>query len=85
MQEIVSTIREFLRENFFMDDSLALGEDSSFMENHVLDSTGFVELVAFVEEAFGIEVRDEEMLPENFDSLGNVARYVSAKRAAATP
>ncbi|HET9653161.1 MAG TPA: acyl carrier protein [Usitatibacter sp.] len=66
-----------------MDDSVALREDSSFMENHVLDSTGFVELVAFVEEAFGIEVSDAEMLPENFDSLANVARFVTAKRLAA--
>ena len=85
MQKIVSKVREFLREDLFIDDSIELREDTSFMQTHILDSTGFVELIAFVEEAFGVEVRDDEMLPENFDSLANIARYVTAKRALTAP
>ncbi|HZZ92508.1 MAG TPA: acyl carrier protein [Usitatibacter sp.] len=83
-QEIVTAVRAFLRENFLVDDEAGLGEDTSFMQTHTLDSTGFVELIGFVEETFGLEVRDEEMLPENFDSLANIAHYVARKHEPAT-
>jgi acyl carrier protein len=83
-QDIVAAVRSFLRENFLMDDQAELRDDTSFMESHTLDSTGFVELIGFVEEKFGIEVRDEEMLPENFDSLASIARYVAGKRKPVT-
>jgi acyl carrier protein len=58
-------------------------DDASFMERHIIDSTGFLELISFVEESFGIQVGDEEMVPENLDSLNNIERYVQQKRAAA--
>lgn len=79
MHNIVADVREFLRDNFMMDDA-SLGDDDSFMANHVLDSTGFIELISFVEERFGLQVGDEEMLPENFDSLRNIEAFVNRKR-----
>lgn len=83
MQKIIAEVREFLRDNFMMDDA-SIEDGSSFMANHVLDSTGFIELISFVEERFGVQVEDAEMLPENFDSLRNIEAYVMRKRAAAT-
>jgi acyl carrier protein len=82
LQDVIGEVRRFLRENFMMDDA-EVGDDASFMAGHVLDSTGFIELITFVEERFGVQVADEEMLPENFDSLSNIAGYVTRKRASA--
>lgn len=59
-----------------------LADDSSFLERGIIDSTGVIELIAFIEEAFGIEVDDDEIVPENLDSLRNVERFVLAKLAA---
>lgn len=59
-----------------------LSDDSSFLERGIIDSTGVIELIAFIEETFGIEVEDDEIVPENLDSLRNVERFVLAKLAA---
>jgi acyl carrier protein len=80
MQDVKNTVRQFLLDNFLLGGHATIDDDSSFMEDHILDSTGFIELITFVEEAFGIVVEDEEMVPENFDSLLNVERYVVRKR-----
>lgn len=82
MGDVIAEVRSFLRDNFMLDDAEIRDEDS-FMAGHVLDSTGFIELITFVEERFGVEVADDEMLPENFDSLRNIAGYVERKRGAA--
>jgi acyl carrier protein len=74
-----SKIREFIVENFLFGDGEALKEDTSFMEEGIIDSTGTLELVFFLEETFGINVEDDELVPENFDSLGRIARYLEAK------
>ena len=81
MADVIAEIREFLRENFMMDDAAAIAEGASFLENHILDSTGFIELIGFIEERYGVQVADEEMLPENFDSLRNIDAYLRRKRA----
>jgi len=73
-------IRRYILENFlFTDDETRLRDDASFLEEGIVDSTGVLELVMFVEETFGIEVADEEILPENFDSVERLTRYVEAK------
>ena len=81
-KDIIQEVRSFLRENFMLDDA-SLGDGDSFMENHVLDSTGFIELITFVEERYGVKVGDEEMLPANFDSLRNIEGYLARKLAGA--
>ena len=75
---IQEQIRDYIIENFlFGSDSLR--DEDAFLEHGVVDSTGVLELVLFAEETFGITVDDQEILPENFDSIGNLARYVTRK------
>ena len=82
-------IRGFLSEYFILGDQLTtLDGDASFLENGIVDSTGVMELVAFVEEAFGITVDDDEVVPDHFDSVNRLAAYVQSKllvAAAALP
>ncbi|MCA9943780.1 MAG: acyl carrier protein [Ardenticatenaceae bacterium] len=73
-------IRAFIAENFlFNPDGFDLSDDASFLDEGVVDSTGTLELVMFVEETFGIEVGDNEIEPENFDSVNKLAAYVARK------
>lgn len=75
-------IKDFILGNFlFTEDASALGNDQSLMSTGVLDSTGILELITFVEETFGIKVADEEMLPENFDSVDAVTAFVGRKQS----
>ena len=83
MQDIKAKVRTFLLDNFAMGGGVTIGDDTSFMEDHILDSTGFIELITFIEETFGLAVDDAEMVPENFDSLANIEGYVTRKLAAA--
>lgn len=83
MHDVITEVRAFLQQNFMLDEAAALPEEASFMETHILDSTGFIELIGFIEERFGVSVLDEEMLPENFDSLRNIEAYVRRKRGGA--
>ena len=78
--EIIKTIRKFLIENFLFEEDENLKNDTSFLENGILDSTGVLELIAFLEETYGIEVEDEEVIPENLDSIANVAQYIQKKQ-----
>jgi len=73
------TIREFIVENFLFGDSNGLADDTSFLEEGIIDSTGILELVTFLEETYGINVEDEELIPENLDSIVNVEQYLSKK------
>ena len=73
-------IREFLISNFYVDTPLA--NDTSLLETGVIDSTGVLEVIGFIEETFGFSVDDNEMLPENLDSIQGIAQYVSRKVSA---
>lgn len=81
MQDIKNLARKFILDNFMMGTGAAIADDASFMKGHILDSTGFIELILFIEETFDVKVDDAEMLPENFDSLLNIERYVERKHA----
>lgn len=79
-RDIKATVRQYIDENFlFGSGSTKLADGDSLLEFHVLDSTGFLELIAFLEETYAIKVSDTEMVPENLDSLDNVALYVGRK------
>jgi acyl carrier protein len=82
MQDAKAIVRRFLLDTIVMAGDVEIGDETSFMDDHILDSTGFIELITFVEETFGVTVDDEEMLPENFDSLRNIDDYLARKRAA---
>ncbi|HSP25832.1 MAG TPA: acyl carrier protein [Saliniramus sp.] len=77
-------LRAFIVENFLFGDSgRALGPDDSLIENDIVDSTGILELVAFIEDRYGILVADAEIVPANFDTIARLRRFVSAKTARA--
>jgi acyl carrier protein len=83
---IENLIRSYILENFlFTDDNGRLQDDASFLEEGILDSTGVLELVMFVEETLGVTVEDEEIVPENFDSVERLACYVRVKVGATAP
>jgi len=74
------TIRDFILETFPPGrGDFRLDEDTSFLESGVIDSTGVLELVAFLEDDFGIVVEDSELVPENLDSINNICRYLESK------
>ena len=82
MQDIKSQVRNYILDNFIMGGTADQFQDSdSFMDRHIIDSTGFLEVVTFLEETFGITVEDDEMVPENLDSLNNIEAYINKKRA----
>jgi len=73
-------IRNFIVENFLYGQDDGFGEEVSLLEKGIIDSTGVLELVSFLEDRFSVSVEDEELVPENFDSLSRLAAYVSKKR-----
>mgnify|MGYP001232477711 CR=1 FL=1 len=81
MDDIKAALRRFIEDNFmFGAGGAPLADSDSFLERHVLDSTGFLELIAHLEETYGIKVGDDEMVPENLDSIDAAAAYVTRKR-----
>lgn len=73
-------IREYLSQFLlFSDDAFEYDDDDSFLESGIVDSMAVMELAMFVEETFNITVDDQEITPENFDSVNKLANYVRAK------
>ena len=79
MSELKDTIRTFIVENFLFGNNENLEDNTSFLEEGIIDSTGVLELVGFIEEEFAITVEDEELIPENLDSINNVTAYLQSK------
>lgn len=77
-------IADFIRENFVFDGT-EVDPGASFLDSGLIDSTGILEVVLFVEERFGIAVADEEVIPEHFDSVRRLTAYVRRKLAEAQP
>ena len=79
-----AAIKQFIAKNFlFSDDANIVPDNQSLMSSGTLDSTGILELIMFVEEKFKLKVPDEDMLPDNFDTVRAIAAYVSQKKEAA--
>jgi acyl carrier protein len=82
MSEIRAQVRRYIEDNFLMGArGRSVADPESFLDNHILDSTGFLELITFLEEHYRIEIDNEEMVPENLDSLLNVEAFVKRKLA----
>lgn len=77
---IQDDIRTFIQDTFFVE---GFGADDSFLQTGIIDSTGMLELVAFVEGQYGIKVEDAELVPQNLDSLTAVCAFVARKRGQA--
>ena len=73
-------IRDFLTQNFpLADEGSGLGGDDSLIEAGVIDSTGVLELIEYLESNYDIQIADEEVLPDNLDSIQRISRFVSMK------
>lgn len=80
MNQLRTELRHYITENFlFGQDDTTLTDDVSFLEKGLIDSTGVLEIVAHLEQTYGLSVEDEELVPQNFDSINNLAAYVSRK------
>lgn len=79
--QTTTQLREFVTSNFYVPAEIAFDDTSSFLAQGILDSTGVLELVTFVEDRFGISVQDDELVPSNFDSLAGLSAYIERKRA----
>ncbi len=74
-------IRKFIFKNFmFNDKSRVLKDNESFLNSGIIDSTGVLELVSFVEETFKIQVKDDELIPENLDSVVQLVQFIQNKK-----
>jgi len=75
--QVRARIRGYILENLlFTDDPSQLPDDASLLDRGIIDSTGVLEIVLFLEEQFGIKVKDSDMLPENFDTVDRMAQFV---------
>ena len=79
LMDITNVVRHFVVETFLFGEDEKLKEDTSFIESGIIDSTGILELVAFLEETFGMRFQDDELIPENLDSISNVVRFLHNK------
>jgi len=80
VNDIAQALREFVQENFLFGQDATFSSDDSFLEQGIIDSTGVLELVTFLEEQFEIAVDDDELVPENLDSIDNLCRFIASKR-----
>jgi acyl carrier protein len=79
-QDIKQQIIDFITSNFLFDDAQAsINEKESLLETGVIDSTGVLELIAFIEETYGIKIEDEEIIPENLDTILDITYFVEQK------
>ena len=74
-------IRSYIVDNILFGDAERLDDNVSFQESGILDSTGFLELITFVEERFGVDIADDELVPEHFDTLAKMSAFVDQKLA----
>jgi acyl carrier protein len=72
-------VKQFVVENFYIKDPAAIGEDTSLITTGYVDSTGMLELIAYLEESCGIVIEDTEMTPANLETIGRIARFVARK------
>lgn len=86
MDEIKGKLRHYIAKNLlFSNDGYQYADDTSFLEEGIVDSMGIMELVMFVEETFGVNVEDNELIPDNFDSVTQLAAYVRRKAQVRNP
>jgi acyl carrier protein len=75
-------IRDFVTSNFYVADPNTLEDRTSLLDQGIIDSTGVLEVIMFIESTFGVTVEDSEMLPENLDSIERIAAFVARKQVA---
>ena len=83
MPNTADSIRQFVIEHFLFGQAGDLSDEASFLEKGIIDSTGVLELVAHVESQYGIKVNDDELLPDNLDSIDALCAFIARKRSSA--
>lgn len=83
--DLVNPVKDFIIENFLFGEADGFDENTSFLDGGIIDSTGILELIAFLEETYGIAVEDDELVPENFNSLNEISSFLGKKLAADQP
>ena len=83
MNDITQSLRHFVKENFLFGRQDDFSDADSFLELGIIDSTGVLELVAFIESTYEIRVEDEELMPENLDSIDNLVGFIESKQSVA--
>ena len=78
----IKKIRAFVIENFLYGEDTGLSDEDSLLEEGIVDSTGILQLVTFLENEFSVVVEDKELIPENLDSLGQIKSFLTRKLAA---
>jgi acyl carrier protein len=78
-------VKAHIVENFLFGDDRRIAPDTDFIKNGILDSTGVLELIGFLEEKFGIRVEDDELVPDNMNSLEKITRYIARKTGKIQP
>ena len=81
MDDIKKQIRKFIVDNFLFGQDEGLTDSTSFLDKGIIDSTGVLELATHLESTYKIKVKDEELVPENLDSIDGVATYLHRKLA----
>ena len=79
MNEKSESVKSFIIDNFLFGDADGLTDEMSFIDEGIIDSTGILELVGYLEETFSIKIEDQELIPENFDSVNNISQYLHRK------
>lgn len=80
MMQAKEQVREFVLSNFYVADPDSLIDNASLLDQGIIDSTGVLELIFFIEQKFEISVEDSEMLPDNLDSIERIATFVARKK-----
>jgi acyl carrier protein len=80
VNDISAQIKTFIIDNFLFGDGSGLEEGTSFLDSGIIDSTGILELVTYLEETFGVSVADDELVPENLGSIASIVSYLKRKR-----
>ena len=78
--EIKEQVRQFIVSNFYVADPASLNDDASLLDAGIVDSTGVLEVITFIEGTFGVTVEDAEMLPENLDAVNRISAFVQKKK-----
>lgn len=82
MTKTASEIRRFVEDDLLFGEKLSFDDNASFIQLGFIDSTSVLELVAFVEERFGVSFEDEDLVPENLDSIANLVRFIETRQRA---
>ncbi len=81
--DVQARVKQFIVENFYVSNPEEISPETSLIAGGYVDSTGMLELIAFIEGEFGVRIEDQEMVPENLETIARIAAFVGKKKAAA--